>query len=73
VGSGSANRTVAGDDPLLILISVDGLDFKLGFMDDRFGMLEEDLEETLEALLGEDRIEVGVVVPLDMVEELFTC
>jgi hypothetical protein len=36
-------------------------------------MLEEDLEQMLESLLSEDRIEVGVVMSLDMVEKLFMC
>jgi hypothetical protein len=73
MGPGSANRTVGGDDPLLILISVDGFDFRPDFIDDRRGMLEEDLEQMLESLLSEDRIEVGVVMSLDMVEKLFMC
>lgn len=49
-----------------MLISVDGLDFILDFMEDRLGILDEDNEETLEMLLRDDRIEVGVVVPLEV-------
>jgi hypothetical protein len=61
--SGSANRTVAGEGLLSILISKDCFDFRLDFMEDRF-------EETLDSLLNEDRMEFGVVMPLDAMEWL---
>jgi hypothetical protein len=67
-GSGSANRTVAGEGLLSILISKDCFDFRLDFMEDRFGTLDVDLEETLDSLLNEDRMEFGVVMPLDAME-----
>lgn len=72
VGSGSANRTVGGDDLLSALKTVVGVDFRLDFIDDRLGLLDAETEETLEALLKEDRSEIGVVVPL-LVEQLSAC
>jgi hypothetical protein len=62
------NRTVESEDLLSLLISKDGFDFGLDFIDDRFGILDVDLEETLDSLLNEDRIEFGVVMLLDVVE-----
>lgn len=72
MGSGSANRTVGGDDLLSVLKTVVGVDFRLDFIDDRLGLLDAEIEETLEALLKEDRSEIGVVVPL-LVEWSSTC
>jgi hypothetical protein len=66
VGSGSANRTEVEDDLLIMLSSVDCLDFVLDFMEDRLGMLDEDNEDTLDMLLRDDRTDMGVVVPLEV-------
>jgi len=46
-GSGSANRTVGGEDPLLNLECEDGGDLTLGLMDDRFGAVDVDEKEVL--------------------------
>ena len=48
------------------MLVVECLDLKLDFIDDRFGKLEDDKEETLETLLREYRSDVGVVLPLEM-------
>jgi hypothetical protein len=50
------------------LISKDGFDFGLDFIDDRFGVLDVDLEEALDSLLNEDRMEFGVVMLLDVMD-----
>lgn len=48
------------------MLVVECLDLKLDFIDDRFGKLEEDKEETLDTLLREYRSDVGVVLPLEV-------
>jgi hypothetical protein len=50
------------------LISKDGFDLGLDFMADRVGILDVDLEETLDSLLNEDRMEFGVVMLLDVMD-----
>jgi hypothetical protein len=49
---------------------VHDVDFRLDFIVDRFGLYVVDIDETLESLLTEDRSDIGVVVPLDIVEDL---
>ena len=48
-GSGSANRTVGGEDLLHGFAPGVGVDLRLDFIDDRFGILFDDIEETLDS------------------------
>jgi hypothetical protein len=43
-GSGSAKRTVGGEDFLLKLTTTSCVDLRLGFIDDRLGLLDADVD-----------------------------
>lgn len=66
--SGSANRTVGGDDLLSVLGSKAGRDFRLDFKEERCFPLVPDTDDALDSVLTDDRSETGVVVPLLVVE-----
>ncbi|CAO2658696.1 Nn.00g064190.m01.CDS01 [Neocucurbitaria sp. VM-36] len=64
-GSGSTNRTVGGDNLLLRFVPTGCEVLRLDFIDDRFGVDTDELDdETLESQLIDDLVETGVLLPL---------